>query len=275
MSQFANSPFLPNRFIDGAQVTWNNSPTSWGISPGLLRSADNNINMQRGDPFGNLGGALGGSLTQFHRMGGIIGDSEVLPNTLYYIYVAGSATQQAPVNTFASRLYMEDWTPQNNALGIFLPPPYTDAMRVGAIATDDNSNIRPFYQSGMGVTRVMSYLNPPIILNQNFSTTYVRYGLSPLIPSNQMAVTLNWLFSPNSDNNTFEMRAAFDRYEAVVGPQFRGSGPVAGKTVAGTCTILTDVTGGFEWKTTEAGDSLTVYVVSYIDDLTLMFVNAL
>jgi hypothetical protein len=206
----------------------------------------------------------------------------IAASSLYYVYLIGSSNNLA---ASAGLLSLSASAP-------LLPYNYDMFRRVGAIAIDSGSHVRPFVQSGRGQNRTMWYdpgtgaSTAGVVIpssGTSGSTTFVNLGvLTSLVPQLPIECIINCAFTPNSAGNVLYLAPATidNGTTACVGSMAELSAEVTGHaqiaalrvpcalpnatqqsglTIGNVVTIL--------YASTSGSDSVVFLLNGYIDQL--------
>ncbi len=153
---------LGNLYLQGCQLA-PSSASAFFVLPGQARNST------------NVNDIVVGSLLDVNtalRGPGGLDQGTIEANTLYAVYVLGLSGSTGYSAVMSKSFSLPVMNGQYNMF-----------RRVGAVATDDNGDIRPFYQIGQGVDRPMWYEDSVNIVLAGGLISYVAADCSALIPN--------------------------------------------------------------------------------------------
>lgn len=178
----------------------------------------------------------------------------VQTNKVYAVYVIGDSTKYEPGATLLSE----------SATNPSLPFGYDMFRRVGYIKTDGSFNLLNFEQRGNGHDRILWYNGLQLLLNGANNTVFTDVGGTLFVPPAKTTLYLVMDFTPGIAGDTVNLRAKGST-NAIGSSRF--SGEVVGVKKSGEVSVPTNESGIFQYKVTDASDSVTIYLKGYVDNL--------
>lgn len=174
-------------------------------------------------------------------------------NSIYAVFVIGDSSKNNPVSALIS----------TSATDPILPFGYDMVRRIGWIATNGDTHIWPFFQTGSGSTRRMSYDAVIGVVTAGNATTLTDVDCSAVVPSSALAVVLNTAFTPaTAGTNKLKLRRKGSAYDAL-----ELNGTVNSVVSDSQVWLTVNSSGVFQYAVTNASDAATIKVASYDDEL--------
>lgn len=254
-------------YVNGCNLSWV-STTAISVSAGQVRDSSNVNDIV-------ISSACSVSISSSGVVNAL-DTGTIAASTLYYVYAIGDSTE---FRTNGCLLSLSASQPT-------LPFGYDMYRRIGAIAIDGSSHVRPFIQVGSGNSREMLYdpgtgpSTKGVVIPSSGtggSTSYVNLGvLTSLVPQFSLDCLISCAFTPNSANNVlFLAPATIDNgTTACVGSVAAMSGAATGSAQVGVLRVPCALPNAAQKLALTIGAVVTIlYASSSASDAVVFLLN--
>ena len=242
----ANLPIVnkPYKSIQGLRVAYATA-TTVTVASGRARDSGNTNDI-----------TLDASVTINTANNGANGlDTGTIANdTLYALYLVGDSTGYKDTCAMIS----------TDTTSPLYPTGYDMCRRIARVLTNGAAQILPFDQTGESTDRVMEYRTPIAELTNGASDSFADVDLASSVPAVKTRVRLLAAITPSAAGRGVYVRM---NGSAATDGNDRLNSVVNAVEQFGNLEVICDSSAIIEYKVDNAGDSVDLSVVSYVDSL--------